>query len=86
MEDNGEIFHSGSNTTMKKVLCIIKTTLWYYSQSIVILFLLFYLHPEWTFPYNILCLALMIFTIPLFCEYVLIPELKKKFGDDSNDI
>lgn len=85
MEDNGEIFHSGSNTTMKKVLYIIKTTLWYYSQSIVLLFLLFYLHPEWTYPYNILCLALMIFTIPFFCEYALIPKLKKKFGDDSND-
>ena len=86
MEDHGDIFHhSDFKTTMKKVLFIIKTILWYYLQSIVLLFLLFYFHPEWTYPYNILCLALMIFTIPFFCEYKLIPELKKKFGEYSND-
>ena len=51
MEDHGDIFHhSGSNTTMKKVLFTIKITLWYYLQSIILLFLLFYLHPEWTYP------------------------------------
>lgn len=80
MEDNGEIFHSGSDTTMKKILYIIKLSILTYIQSIIIFFLIF----ELMYPYSVLYLAFIIFTIPLYCEYILIPLLKKKFGGNDD--
>ena len=75
MEDHGDIFHRGSNTSMEKILFIIHTILVCYTEAVIILFLIF----DLLFPYSILYIALLVFTIPLFCEYILIPELKEKF-------